>query len=302
MSKVAFLFPGQGAQSVGMGRDLVESVPAARALFDRASEILGYNLAELCVSGPADRLNSTECSQPALFVTSLAALESLRVKSPDIVSSCGAAAGLSLGEYTALTFAGALEFEVGLRVVQSRGRAMQEAADANPGGMVSILGLETPQVEDLCAQARADETLEIANLLCPGNTAVSGAQAACQRITELAEGAGAMKVVRLAVAGAFHTSLMEPAERRLIPALEHTPVRAPSVPVISNVDAEPHDDPDEIRQLLVQQLVRPVRWEASMRRLLDHGFDEFFELGPGRVLRGLLRRIRRKTVCHCVES
>ncbi|MCP5115563.1 MAG: acyltransferase domain-containing protein, partial [bacterium] len=168
MSRIAFLFPGQGAQVVGMGRLLAESLPSVRRLYDQAGEILGYDLAKLCFEGPAEDLDSTVYSQPALFVTSLAAVEALRAESPDVVLSCEATAGLSLGEYTAMVFAGAVEFEDGLRLVQKRGAAMQEAADATPSGMVSILGLERVEVEALCEKAREDEILEVANLLCPG--------------------------------------------------------------------------------------------------------------------------------------
>lgn len=299
VSKIAFLFPGQGAQSVGMGRQLTESLPAARELFDRAADVLGYDLAKVCFEGPADELDSTVYSQPALFVTSLAAIELLRRDSPDVLLSCEAAAGLSLGEYTALVFAGVMDFESGLALVQERGAAMQDAADATPSGMVSILGLERGQVEELCDQARRDgEVLQVANLLCPGNIVVSGTNAACERIAELAPAAGAMKAIPLAVAGAFHTPVMSPAVERLTAALADVAMARPTIPVISNVDALPHDDPEEIRQLLIKQVVSPVRWEDSMRYLLGQGYSQFYEVGPGRVLRSLMKRIDRKTTCN----
>jgi [acyl-carrier-protein] S-malonyltransferase len=300
LSKIAFLFPGQGAQAVGMGRAAAESLPAARALYDRAGAVLGYDLAKMCFEGPAEELDSTVVSQPALFVTSLAAIEVLRASAPDVVLSCEATAGLSLGEYTALVFAGAMEFDDGLRLVALRGEAMQDAADATPSGMVSILGLDRAQVESLCEQARQGETLQIANLLCPGNIVISGTNAACERAADLAAGAGAMKAVPLAVAGAFHTSIMDSAVERLRAALADTRITRPSIPVVSNVDAQSHFEPDEIRELLVKQVVSPVRWEDSMRSLLAQGYDQFYEVGPGRVLRGLLKRIERRVACHGV--
>jgi len=300
LSRIAFLFPGQGAQTVGMGRRLAESLPGVRRLYDSAGEILGYDLAKLCFEGPAEELDSTVFSQPALFVTSLAALESLRSESPEVVLSCEAAAGLSLGEYTAMVFAGVMDFEAGLMLVQQRGAAMQEAADATPSGMVSVLGLERVEVEALCQRARAGEVLEISNLLCPDNIVISGTNAACERAAEMARSAGAIKAVPLAVAGAFHTRIMHPADQRLAKALANVPMCRPNMPVVSNVDAQSHDDPQEIRRLLIRQVVQPVLWEESMRRLLQQGFDQFYEVGPGRVLRGLLRRIDRKVPCQSV--
>jgi len=301
LSRIAFLFPGQGAQTVGMGRRLFESLPGARRLYDRAAEVLGYDLAKLCFEGPAEELDSTVYSQPAIFVTSLAALESLRAETPDVVLGCEATAGLSLGEYTAMVFAGVMEFEDGLTLVQRRGSAMQEASDATPSGMVSILGLERVEVESLCEKARGEETLKIANLLCPGNIVISGSLAACERAAEMARSLGAMKAMPLAVAGAFHTEIMRPADQRCAEALTDVPMHKPRIPVISNVDALSHDDPEEIRRILVRQILQPVRWEDSMRGLLQQGFDQFYEVGPGRVLRGLLRRIDRKVSCQCVE-
>jgi [acyl-carrier-protein] S-malonyltransferase len=302
VSKIAFLFPGQGAQSVGMGAAQAEALPAARELYERANDVLGYDLAKMCFEGPAEELDSTAYSQPALFVTSLAAVEWLRSQSPEAVDACKAAAGLSLGEYTALVFAGAIEFEDGLRLVQERGSAMQDAADAVPSGMVSVLGLERVQVEALCNEARGSDVLQVANLLCPGNIVVSGTNAACERLAERAVKAGAMKAVPLAVAGAFHTPIMQPAVERLAAALADMKIRPPRIPVVSNVDAIPHSNIEEIRGLLIEQVVSPVRWESSMRYLLKQGYDKFYEVGPGRVLRGLLKRIDRQAACLGVIS
>jgi len=302
VSKLAFLFPGQGAQTVGMGRQLVESTPRAREVFDRAKAVLGYDLLDVCVNGPAEKLDSTVYSQPAIFVTSLAALEWLCANKPDVFNGCQAVAGLSLGEYTALVFAEVVGFEDGLRVVQERGRAMQDAANAVSSGMVSILGMEPGPIEKLCDEAQAPgEVLQIANFLCPGNIVVSGHKTACERVVDLAIKAGAMKTIPLAVAGAFHTPLMQPAVERLKAALANVQLKPPRFPVIFNVDAAAHDDPDEIRDLLVRQLVSPVQWEASMRKMFEHGHGPFWEVGPGRVLRGLLKRIDRKAAADGVE-
>jgi len=302
MSNIAFLFPGQGAQAVGMAQELVEQLPAAAALFTQASEILGYDLAHLCAQGPVEKLNTTDHSQPALFVASLAALESLKASDPQTVDACTATAGLSLGEYTALVFAGVMSFEDGLRVVQQRGSAMQAAAQQTDSTMVSLLGLSTDDVQQLVERCRQDgEILQIANYLCPGNIVVSGSRTACERIQVAAVEAGAMKAIPLAVAGAFHTEVMQAAVEPLQQVLENVAINAPRIPVISNVDASVHSNPEIIRQHLVQQVVSPVRWEECMGTLLNKGIDQFYEIGPGRVLRGLLRRIARKTPCENIS-
>lgn len=301
MGKTAFLFPGQGAQVVGMGKALYDTLPEAKALFDQADDILGYSLTDLCFNGPIEQLSTTVISQPALFVTSLAALESLKKTNPEVVEACSCAAGLSLGEYTALACAGSLSFEDGLRLVAERGKAMQSAADATPSGMVSLLSAEIPVVEELCEKAREGEILQIANLLCPGNTVVSGTKAACERVVKLAEETGAARPIALAVAGAFHTPIMRPADERLAEVLAGVQISTPKFPVISNVDAEAHNDPDEIRAILVRQILSPVQWETTIRKLIADGYDSFWEIGPGRVLRGLMKRIDRKIPCQGVE-
>lgn len=292
-SATAVLFPGQGAQAVGMAGDWVAEHPAAARLFARGSEILGYDLLNLCRSGPAERLNTTAVSQPAILVTSLAALEVQRARDPVPLDAATMTAGLSLGEYTALVFAGALGFDDAVRVVAERGRAMQDCAEAAPSGMVAVLGMERDAVAALCDACRSGGILQIANVLCPGNIVVSGDRAACGRLEEAAAAAGAMKCVRLEVAGAFHTPLMQPAVERLTAALAQAEFHPPRIPVVSNVDAHPHTDAAEIRGLLARQVVGVVEWHDSVAYILSTGIGSVWEIGPGRVLRGLMKRINR---------
>lgn len=294
MPRTAILFPGQGAQAVGMAGALCQALPAAHALFQEAAAVLGYDLLETCVNGPADRLNATDVSQPAIFVASLAALEQLRATQPDALGEAVATAGLSLGEYSALVFAGALSFADGLKVVKARGEAMQAAAVATPSGMVAVLGLESAEVEGLVTEARSAGTIEVANYLCPGNTVASGVLPALDRLEALCQERGGIRTARLAVAGAFHTDLMRPADQTLAAALAGVEVKAPGVPVWSNVDARPHSDPATIRDLLVRQVLSPVRWEDTVRGLIGAGVERFYEVGPGRVLAGLMKRVNRK--------
>ncbi|TWU54519.1 Malonyl CoA-acyl carrier protein transacylase [Rubripirellula tenax] len=295
MNSVGILFPGQGAQAPGMGVWLCNTHPTARRLFDEAAEVLGYDLLALCTDGPPEKLNATEFSQPALFTVGIAAANVLRETQPDRIAAVKATAGLSLGEYTAVCFAGGLSFADALRLVQRRGEAMQAAADAVPSGMASVIGMELEALETVCASCRTgDEVLQPANLLCPGNIAVSGHLTAIERLIPAATEAGAMKVIPLSVAGAFHTSLMAPAVEKLRAALDEMPITDTTMPVYSNVDAAPHTKADEIRELLSRQVVNPVMWESSIRRMLDDGIAGFEEVGTGRVLRGTLKRINRK--------
>jgi|SRR6056297_820591 len=293
--RIGFLFPGQGAQTPGMGRSLCERHAVARALFDQANEVLGYDLKSMCFEGPEEQLNTTEFSQPALFVTSMAAVAAMREEHPEWLERAQAAAGLSLGEYTAVCFAGGLSFEEALRLVQRRGQAMQAAADQVSSGMSSVLGLSVEQVEQLCQRVREEgEVLQPANLLCPGNIAVSGHLSALQRLVPAATEMGAMRVIPLAVAGAFHTSLMQPAVAALEEALQTAAPVDTQLPVYSNVDAAPHREAEIIQDLLTRQVVNPVRWEDSLRQMVRDGIDGFLEVGTGRVLRGTLKRIDRK--------
>ena len=278
-----------------MGRWLCDTYPAAQELYQQAAEILGYDLAELCSNGPPERLNATEFCQPALFVVGVAAATVLSQQQPDRIAAVKAAAGLSLGEYTAVCFAGGLQFADGLKLVQRRGQAMQAASDAVESGMASVLGLELEALEKLCQQCRqANEVLQPANLLCPGNIAVSGHLSAIERLIPAATEAGAMKVIPLSVAGAFHTSLMQSAVEKLRAALDEIPITDTNIPVYSNVDAAPHQSASEIRDLLSRQVVEPVRWEDLIGRMLADGIEGFEEVGTGRVLRGTLKRIKRK--------
>ncbi|TWT61995.1 ACP S-malonyltransferase [Rubinisphaera italica] len=293
MPKTAFLFPGQGAQQIGMGVKVAEKYPAARQLFDQAAEILGFDLLKLCAEGPEERINATEISQPALYVSSLASLEVVKDQSPEAFDQVEVAAGLSLGEYTALAFAGAMSFEDGLRVVRVRGQAMQAAADATPSGMVSLLLLDEEKVQQVCDKASDAGLIQIANYLCPGNIVVSGDQAACDKVVGLAEEAGG-RAIPLKVAGAFHTPIMQSATEKLAAVLESVEIHAPRIPVVSNVDAKTHSDASEIRDILVKQVVHPVLWEKSMNALLEMGVEQFYEIGPGKVLKGLMKRIARK--------
>ena len=300
--KKAFFFPGQGAQSVGMAKELCEECPAAKEMFDKASAVLGYDLLDVCVNGPAERLNSTAVSQPAIYVSSLAALEAMKMtdEGKAAIDAVDVAAGLSLGEYTALTFAGALTFEDGLKLVKIRGESMQEAADATPSGMASVIGLSAAKAEGLAARAAAESgaPVSVANYLCNGNYAVSGAIPAIDKVEEIAKPEfKARMVVRLAVAGAFHTDFMAPAADKLKAALDATPIQATRIPVVSNVDVKPHSDADSIRATLAKQLTNPVQWETSMTTLLEKGLESATEVGPGKVISGIMKRVDKKFPC-----
>ncbi len=299
MSKIAFLFPGQGAQSVGMGKQAFDDHGSVKQLFQQANDILGYSIQDVCFEGPKEKLDSTVISQPALFVTSMAAVEVLKQSAPDVVESCAGAAGLSLGEYSALAFSGAISFEDGLRLVQKRGEAMQAAADATPSGMVTVLGLDPDKVASVCEEARVDgEVLQPANFLGATTIVVSGQNASCEAVQSVAENAGAMKVIPQAVAGAFHTSVMDPATESLKAAVDATAFSSPRVPVYCNVDAQSHQESGDFGPLLVRQICAPVRWHDTMTAMLADGYDEFYEVGTGRVLRSLLKRVNRKLPTH----
>lgn len=293
------LCPGQGAQAVGMGRAWSDTSPEARRVFADADAIvanrLGAPLSDLCFDGPADRLNRTDAAQPALFVTAVASWKGLLARwgFGNGESGIVAAAGLSLGEYTALHLAGSLSFRDALELVLLRGRAMQEAAEARPSGMVALVGADEAQAEALCAAARGNDVLVCANFNAPGQVVLSGDRAACERAVRAAADAG-VRAQPLAVAGAFHSPIMAPAADQLAAALAEVDVRPPMFPVLSNVTAQPHDtSPDAIRRRLIEQLTSPVRWAQGCSWLVSNVQGRYHELAPGRTLAGLFRRIDR---------
>jgi [acyl-carrier-protein] S-malonyltransferase len=301
--KTAFLFPGQGAQVVGMGKEIAQEYSEAAAIFSQANEIVGYDLSSICFEGPEEKLNSTTVSQPAIFTMSAAILSVIRSNPATSGLVADVTAGLSLGEYTALYAADAISFGDGLKLVQKRGEAMQRAADASEGGMVSIIGLDEDKVNELCDEAREDDVLVAVNFNCPGQIVVSGAKSACQRAADIAEKHGAMKAVVLSVAGAFHSEMMAPAAEELKEALAGTEIKADGdTKVIANVDVTYYNEADGIREGLVNQLVKPLRWQKCMEKLLEEGVEDFYEIGPGRVLTGLMRRIHRKTRVNNVSD
>lgn len=294
--KTAFLFPGQGAQIVGMGKDVVEAVPAADRIFQQANDILGYDLRSICFEGPEETLNTTAISQPAIFVTSVAILEAMRTNPITHAIQADIVAGLSLGEYTAIYAARVLPFDATLRLVQKRAEAMQAASDATDGGMVSLIGGKPEQVQALCAAAAQGEPLQPANYNCPGQIVISGSRQACHRAESMASEFGVTKAIRLKVAGAFHTELMTSAAQALSEALNGCTLQdAAPVLVLANTSADYYPDPEAIKPGLVSQLTAPILWQASMEKLVAAGVESYYEIGPGRVLTGLMRRIDRKT-------
>jgi [acyl-carrier-protein] S-malonyltransferase len=297
MSKTALLFAGQGAQVVGMGKDLAEAFPSARAWFDRANATLGYDLAGICLNGPESELTKTENAQPGIFLVSWIAFELLRERLGGL--SFEATAGLSLGEFTALAAAGALTFEDGLRLVRQRGRFMQEACEATQGAMAAVIGLEEKLTRDVCAEAG----VALANLNCPGQLVISGETTRIDKACELATAKGARRALPLPVAGAYHSPLMLSAQPKLQAELAAVRLNPPAVDVISNVTARPHGNPEAIRRLLLDQVTSSVLWEDSMRCLLSQGFSRFIELGPGTALTGFMKRIdRNATVLNVSDA
>ena len=288
--KHAYVFPGQGAQFSGMGKDLYENNPSAKALFDKANEILGFNITDIMFSGTADELKQTKVTQPAVFLHSVILAKVLGIK-PDAV------AGHSLGEFSALVAAEALSFEDGLRLVAKRAMAMQQCCEQQPGGMAAILSMEDSVVEQICSEI--DGVVVAANYNCPGQLVISGADeavdAACVKLKE----AGAKRALRLPVGGAFHSPLMEAARAELAQAIDEVEFHNPVCPIYQNVDAQPHTSAEEIKSNLIAQLTAPVRWTQIVKNMIADGVNEYTELGPGNVLQGLIKKCDANAV---VES
>ena len=281
---------------MGMGRDLYDSFPQAKEIFDKANDILGFDLRALCFHGPVEKLSTTSFSQPAILVVSIAALRALESQIDGL--EVGAALGLSLGEYSALVSAGSIDFKEALELVNTRGRLMEEASKENPGKMASILGLDREVVEGVCREAGC----EIANLNCPGQIVISGRIESIDRATSMAKERGAKRSVGLDVSGPFHSSLMKPAADRLNGLLNNVIVKRPSFPVVSNVDASYETDAETIKSNLLTQLTNRTYWEDSIKFLAKEGIKTFLEIGPGRVLKGLLRRIDPGLTVHNVGT
>ena len=284
IERIGFLFPGQGAQYAGMGKNLYENSEVARSFFEKADSVLNFKLSNLCFDGPEDMLKKTDICQPAIFTVSIAALETLKATKN---LKADFLAGLSLGEYTALCAAGAIDFADALILLRKRGQLMQEAAEENPGKMISIIGLSRESVLEIAKQA----DVEVANLNCPGQIVVSGSSQNIARARQLAQEAGARKVITMDVAGAFHSKFMKNAGLKLEKELERVDIKMPQAAVVSNVDARPYKTVAQIKKYLTQQISSPVLWQDSCEFMIDQGINKFYEIGPGKVLKGLMGRI-----------
>lgn len=291
MRKTAFLFPGQGTQLVGMGKDFYKEYKEAREIFNQANDALGFDLASLCFEGNQEELNKTSLSQPAILVTSIAILEVLKEISFFKKTTCDAVAGLSLGEYTAHVSAGSVAFADAVKLVYKRGIYMQEACEKSSGGMASVIGLEDEKIEHICRELNPLGVICAANYNSPGQVVISGESNVLERAVLLAKERGARMVIPLKVQGAFHSGLMTPASDKLYSELESTVISKPGVPVVANINAEYVSNPEEIRTALIKQLNSPVKWYQSMQKLIHDGFSQFYEIGPGKTLSGLMKKI-----------
>ncbi len=293
----AFVFPGQGSQFVGMGKDLYENNTLAKELFDKANEILGFKITDIMFAGTDEQLKETKVTQPAVFLHSVISALCLGDGfQPSMV------AGHSLGEFSALVASGALSFEDGLRLVAARANAMQKACEKNPGTMAAIIALPDETVEEICAEvSKEGKTVVAANYNCPGQLVISGDKEAIAEACERLKAAGAKRALPLAVGGAFHSPLMQPAKEELQEAIEKTQFAAPKCPVYQNVDAKPHTDAEEIKANLIAQLTSPVRWTKSVQNMIADGADDFTECGPGKALQGMIRRIDKAVAAHGIE-
>lgn len=293
----AFVFPGQGSQFVGMGKDLYENNSLAKELFDKADEILGFKITDIMFAGTDEQLKETKVTQPAVFLHSvISALCLGEAFTPAMV------AGHSLGEFSALVASGALSFEDGLKLVAARANAMQKACEKNPGTMAAIIGLPDETIEKVCEDIRAEGKVVVAaNYNCPGQLVISGDKEAINEACEKLKAEGAKRALPLAVGGAFHSPLMQPAKEELQEAIEKTVFSAPKCPVYQNVDANPHTDPKEIQANLIAQLTSPVRWTKSVQNMIADGADDFTECGPGKALQGMIRRIDKGVAAHGIE-
>ncbi|MBP3964545.1 ACP S-malonyltransferase [Paenibacillus lignilyticus] len=299
MGKIAFVFPGQGAQAVGMGKDAYEAFDASKAIIDAADEALRFKLSDIIFGGPEEQLKQTANTQPALLAVSIALLEALKDRGlkPDFV------AGHSLGEYSALVAAGALSYQDAVRTVRARGEFMEQAVPSGQGAMAAVLGAEREALAALCAAVSSEVgAVELANVNCPGQIVVSGTAAGVQGVVERGKEAGAKRVIPLEVSGPFHSSLMKPAAERLEGVLAALSISDASVPVIANVTAQPVTNADEIRKLLAEQVYSPVLWEDSVRYLIEQGVDTFVEIGSGSVLAGLIKKIDKTVNIISINS
>ncbi len=293
----AFVFPGQGAQFVGMGKDLYDTNPLAKQLFDEADRILGFNIKDIMFAGTDEELKQTKVTQPAVFLHSVISALCLGDD-----AKADMTAGHSLGEFSALVAAGALSFEDGLRLVAARANAMQKACEANPGTMAAVIALPDEKVEEICQEVSNEGNVVVpANYNCPGQLVISGSTEGINKACELLKAAGAKRALVLNVGGAFHSPLMQPAKEELQEAIEKTEFKTPKCPVYQNVDGKPHTDPKEIKANLIAQLTSPVRWTDCVKNMVADGADDFTECGPGKVLRGLIGRIDRNVSAHGVE-